>query len=306
MKKLVSIILILLMLPGLTACEQEEVDPARVYQIYYVSKTELKVEIHEYIMQSETPESQLEELLDCLAAIPEKLEYKAPLNMGFTLLDYELANGKIRLNMDEGYKNLSSTTEVLVRAAIVKTLTQLSDVNFVGFAVNDNNLFDSLGKVVGWMSGDQFLNNPGSEINSYEDVRLTLYFANEAGDALIAANLTKPYNGNVSMERLVVEELIKGPGGEGIYSTVNPDTKIIGVTVKDGICYVNLDDTFNSTLNVTPEVTIYSIVNSLAELSNINKVQFAINGDSSGTYREKYSLSTVYERNLDIVSTIEK
>ena len=43
----------------------------------------------------------------------------------------------------------------------------------------------------------------------------------------------------------------------------------------------------------------------LAELSNINRVQISINGDNSGTYREKYSLTTYFERNLDIVTTLE-
>jgi len=56
---------------------------------------------------------------------------------------------------------------------------------------------------------------------------------------------------------------------------------------------------------VTADVTIYSIVNSLVELSNVNKVQISINGDTSTTYREKFAFSTVYERNLDLVEKLE-
>lgn len=80
----------------------------------------------------------------------------------------------------------------------------------------------------------------------------------------------------------------------------------MSVVTKDGICYVNLDETFlNQIYNVTADVTIYSIVNSLAELSNVNKVQISINGDTSTTYREKFAFSTVYERNLDLVEMLE-
>jgi germination protein M len=304
-RRKVSILIVFLMLSGLAACEQEEIDPAKLYQIYYISKTESKVEIHDYVMQAETPGERLTELLGALADASDGQGYKAPLNMGFALLEYELKDGKIRLNLDERYKNLSATTEVLVRGAIVKTLTQLSFINFVEIAIENDILYDSLGMVVGWMSGDQFLNNPGSEINSYEDVRLTLYFANAAGNALVADSRIKPYNGNISMERLVVEELIKGTGTEGRYPAINPNTKIIGITVKDGICYVNLDEAFYNTVsNVLPEVTIYSIVNSLAELSNINKVQFSVDDNITGAFREKISSNTVYQRNLDIVSAI--
>ena len=71
------------------------------------------------------------------------------------------------------------------------------------------------------------------------------------------------------------------------------------MTVKDGTCYVNLDNGFlTQTYNVSAEVQIYSIVNSLVELSNINKVQIAVNGNTDMIFREKISLSNVFDRTL--------
>ena len=52
---------------------------------------------------------------------------------------------------------------------------------------------------------------------------------------------------------------------------------------------------------VRPEVTIYALVNSLSEISDINKVQILINGESSRVYGEVMDLNTLYERNLDMV-----
>lgn len=307
MAKYVSWLCAIAMVLSFAACGQEEVDPSKIYSVYYVSTTETKIEMHPYVMESETVEGQIEELLDALATIPERLEYKAPLAMGFNVLNYQLENGKVILNMDELYAELPVTTEVLVRAAIVRTLTQVNGVNFVSFTVNGTQMLDSLGNIVGWMTADQFIENEGNEINTYEEVRLKLYFANEAGDALIATNRTKEYNTNISLEKLIVEELIKGPNAEGVYPTVNPDTRVASVTVRDGICYVNLDENFLvQTTNVSADVTIYSIVNSLAELSNVNKVQILINGSTTVTYREKYSLSTYFERNLDLVTTLDQ
>jgi len=224
--------------------------------------------------------------------------------MGFTLLSYDLTDGKLLLDVDDKYKDLSATTETLVRAALVKTLTQLTEINFIGITVNGNPLYDNLNNLVGWMFADQFISNEGNEINTYEKVRLKLYFTNEDGNTLIAVNTAElRYNSNRSLEKLVVEELIKGPNAGTAYAALNPDTKVISVMVKDGICYVNLDENFLiQSGNATAEATWYSIVNSLTELSNVNKVQIFINGDSSGTFREKFSFSTVYERNLDIVA----
>ena len=142
-------------------------------------------------------------------------------------------------------------------------------------------------------------------------MKVRLYFANEAGDKLIETNRTLVYNSNtnVSMERLVVEQLIGGPSEQvkdKVFPTINPDTKIISVTVRDGTCYVNLSESFLTQIySVTSEVTIYSIVNSLVELSNINRVQIAVNGDSNVMFRENTSLSVTYERNLNIVTTVD-
>lgn len=306
MKQIKAVLLMLVCLISLAACGEEQEDRSKIYSVYYVSNTETKIEMHEHYMTAETLEEQVTELLTALATTPAKLEYKAPLNMGFQVQGVEVNKGKVHLDVTENYNNLSVTTEVLVRAAIVRTLTQLTQINFVSITVNGNPLLDSLGNIVTTMNRDQFIENDGNAINTYEEVKLKLYFANETGDQLIAANRTREYLTNISLEKLIVEELIKGPSREGLYPTINPNTKVASVTVRDGVCYVNLDETFlTQPYNVTADATVYSITNSLVELSNVNRVQISINGDNSGTYREKYSLTTYFERNLDIVTTLE-
>lgn len=306
MKRITAALLALVCLISLAACGETQEDRTRIYSVYYVSNSETKIEMHEHYMVAETLEEQVTELLNTLATTPAKLEYKAPLNMGFQVQSVEVNMGKVHLDVTESYNDLSVTTEVLVRAAIVRTLTQLSQINFVSITVNGNPLLDSLGNIVTTMNRDQFVENDGNAINTYEEVKLKLYFANEAGDQLIAATRTREYLTNISLEKLIVEELIKGPSREGLYPTINPSTKVASVTVRDGVCYVNLDETFlTQPYSVTADVTIYSITNSLVELSNVNRVQISINGDNSGTYREKYSLTTYFERNLDIVTTLD-
>ncbi len=153
------------------------------------------------------------------------------------------------------------------------------------------------------MTADTFIENAGNEINAYEKVDLRLYFANEEGNLLVEENQRNVvYNSNIAMEKLVVEKLIEGPKAEGYYPTINPTTKIVSVTVKDGICYVNLSGEFlNQPYNVTSDVTIYSITNSLVELSNVNKVQISVDGETNIAYREKLSLNNVFERDLDML-----
>lgn len=309
MKKWIGILLFVLCLAGLCACGKEETVDGEIIKIYYIGNSETSNEVRDYVLTSGETEEQVQEVLDALSAVPEKLEYKAPLSMGFELCSYKLRNGILTLDMDNRYNELKPTTEVLVRYALVCSLTQIEDVNYVEITIGGSAFYDSQGSLVGAMNADQFINNMGSEISTYETAELVLYFTNEAGDQLIAINRTKPYNTNISLDRLVVEQVIAGPSTtvEGIYPTIDPVTKVVSVLTKDGICYVNLDSTFlNPVYNVTADVAIYSLVNSLTELSNVNKVQISINGDTSGMFREKYSFATVFERNLDIVTTLER
>lgn len=289
-----------------TACgSEQEVESGKAYDIYYVNNEETNTLTRQYTSETTEPEKLLQELLGQLGTLPSKLEYKAPLADGFKLLGYTLENGQLTMNFDEQYKGMDITKEVLTRAAIVRTVTQIPEVSYVSFTVQGEMLTDSSGMAIGTMAADTFIENAGDEINAYEKVNLKLYYANEDGTGLVEENRRNVvYNSNISIEKLVVEQLVKGPLMEGAYPTINPSTKIISVSVKDGICYVNFGEDFlNQTNSVSAEVTIYSITNSLVELSNINKVQISISGESNLTYREKFNLNDLFERNLDLLVT---
>lgn len=288
----------------LTGCGKEEITEGNVCQVYYISTGETKVEMHTQVLQATELEEKVQELLEYLGTNPEKLEYKAPLSLGFQVKSIRLEDGRLTLDMDEGYDKLSVTTEVLVRAALVRTFTQFPDISYVMITKEGKPIYDNAGSMIGWMNGEMFIDNDGNEINTYELAKVKLYFASQSGTKLIATYREKHYSTNTPLERFVVEELIAGPSGqvEGIYPSVNSSTKIINVLTKDGICYVNLDDNFLTVENNVPtEVSIYALVNSLVELNNVNKVQILINGEVPASFS-----ATTYERNLDIVTNLEE
>ena len=288
----------------LTGCGKEETTKGNVCQVYYISTGETKVEMHTQVLQATELEEKVQELLEYLGTNPEKLEYKAPLSLGFQVKSIRLEDGRLTLDMDEGYDKLSVTTEVLVRAALVRTFTQFPDISYVMITKEGKPIYDNAGSMIGWMNGEMFIDNDGNEINTYELAKVKLYFASQSGTKLIATYREKHYSTNTPLERFVVEELIAGPSGqvEGIYPSVNSSTKIINVLTKDGICYVNLDDNFLTVENNVPtEVSIYALVNSLVELNNVNKVQILINGEVPASFS-----ATTYERNLDIVTNLEE
>lgn len=288
---------------GSTDSQQSE----KAVSVYYINKAETKITPVTHELESDGEEAQVEELIAALMENPVELSLRTPVN-GYFIQGWEIADKQLVLDVSEEYRRIQATTEVLIRAALVRTFMQIQGIDHVVMTVNGEALTDSLGGTVGPMTADMFIDNAGNEINSYEKVRLKLYFANEAGDMLVESSVSCVYSSNISMEKLVVEQLVAGPPQdlEGAWPVINPATKIISVTVKDGTCYVNLDDGFMTQMyNVTGDVVIYSIVNSLVELPNVNKVQIAVNGETNITYREIFNLTTVFDRNLDLVYGIQ-
>lgn len=296
-----------LCLLALSACGKEEEPVGTAAEVYYLNREETRIAAEtRYLDEGLSQTEQVEALLNELQLAPEDMALKASVGNVFTVESYQIEEGQLNLDVDENYKKLSSTTEVLIRAALVRTLTQVEDVNHVLMLVEGVPLADSAGTAVGPMTADTFIDNVGAEINAYEKVTLRLFFANETGDRLVETNRTVVYNSNISMEKLVVENLISGPDVEGAWPVLNPAIKLVNVTVKDGTCYVNFDENFQTqTYDVTAEVSIYSIVNSLVELPNVNRVQIAVNGKTDLIYRETFNLENVYERNLELTRSKE-
>lgn len=309
MKKIIiSVMIMLLTVTGLSACGRGEQEGSYSYQIYYVNKEGTRVVSEEYVTDTsaENKEELLQEFIRLLGDTVERPEYLSPLSESYQ--GYTLNEGQINLDFNENYAKQDAIVEVLGRAAIVRTVTQIDGIDTVTFSVQGEALLDAIGIPVGAMTADSFIDNAGTEINAYVDTEFRLYFANESGDALKEVSRNVIYNSNISMEQQVVEELIKGPlendmaESGAVYPTVNPAVTILGVTVRDRVCYVNLSEEFLTPVsNVTSQTALYSLVNSLVELPGVNKVQISIDGNTDVTFRDSVSLTTMFERNLDIL-----
>lgn len=307
MKKLICSLLMAIMAALLIGgCGRDEMPEGEKIELNFINKSATKLVTRDYVLRSDAEDitALVEEIIYELGVVPEDLSYIPIMNQGFVVDSFEVKEGKLTLSLSSKYTELEPGVEVLTRAALVKTLTQLDGINYVMFQVNGVALMDALGNPVGVLSSDSFVDSQGTQINPMEETKLKLYFTDEEGTGLVGVTRTLTYNTNMSLEKLVIEQLILGPSPEvrEVFPTINPETKVLNVTVKDGICYVNFNSAFlTQPYSVSAEATIYSIVNSLSELTGVNKVQISIEGDSSVIYKETISLSTPFERNLDMV-----
>ena len=295
--------ILLLAIPLLMAgCrKQQQVDESG-YQIWYINQDETCLKYENKELQSKNEEGLLREMMEVMRETPTDDELKPVIPEDVELLDFDFEHNQLYLDFSPEYKKMPKVYEVLCRAAIVRTLGQIDGVEYVDFQVNGEPLTDLEGKEIGLMNEDQFIENAGEEINAYKTADLTLYFSNKAGDKMVEQRVAMEYNSNISLEKLIVEQLIAGPPFEGAYPTIPSETKLLNISIKDNICYVNLDEGFLGTgYNVIESIPVYSIVNSLIENTDAQKVQISINGETNRMFRESINFDTIFEKNEGLI-----
>ncbi|MDF2484163.1 MAG: hypothetical protein K0R46_331 [Herbinix sp.] len=298
MKKLYAIIIMLLTVGLLGACNNNETsDSSSEVLIYYIDSKTSALVSEPYQLISEDLNEQIEELLYMLKLNPKNLLYKSTLADMVTVKEFSFnEDSSLTINFDNNYSDLSGISEVLCRAAVVKTLTQITGVEYVQFAVNTQPLMDINGNLVGIMTKEDFIDNTGTE------TKVKLYFANEAGDSLVEYVTDITYTGTGSLEELVLQELMNGPSQIGMYPTIPKGTSLLQVEMKEGVCYVDFDGKFMEKIpELQDEIVIYSIVNTLIELPYISKVQFLINGELQPAFGDGITFDGFFERKLSLI-----
>lgn len=297
--KRILIMILLIMILLLTSCSGKNKgveESKKEYQIYYIDSKSSGIVSEGYTPDGETKEQLVAELISALQNDPDNMVYKKAIPEDVTIKDYSILDNQLIINFDTNYSQPTGISEVLCRATVVKTLCQISGIDFVIFNVNGQPLIDSNGVQTGLMTSEFFIENTGAELN----YKVTLYFANETGDLLKTTTRNIFYTGAAPIEELVIDQLINGPTEIGLYATIPDGTTLLNVSTKESICYVDFNEKFLEKLpDIKDEVALYSVVNSLVELPGINKVQFRINGQSVETYQNT-AFDVLFERNLSI------
>lgn len=304
MKKFHKIfILLMLIMLGCTGCKKEITEKAGAIDIYYLNNDITSVVPYEEVLKEDSADAKLKEVMDLIQEDPVSIDCKRAFTDDIQIVDFYLENRQLVITFNEAYQEMDATREILCRAAIVKTVTQLDSVDYVIFYVGDAPLTDYKGNPVGVMTDETFIENAEDQINSVQAATLTLYFANKNGDRLVEEIQNVHYSSNMPIEKVVIEQLVAGPTVENGHQAICPDTKLLSVASKDGVCYVDFDEKFLEGVDgVTEEAAVYSIVNSLSEVANINKVQISVNGETEVS-NDTLHLNTMFERNLDIIDT---
>ena len=310
MKRYITItmnfILIFSMVFSLIGCGKSEAEKEVKFSVYYIDKEGAKITSEEYVPTEKSDNKLVVKLMEKLCHKGTEKSNLSAIPKEVTVNGVNIKDGIAVVDFDTNYADMTSQRELLCRAAVVLTLSQVPSVECVAFTINDNPCKNADGTYMDSMKASDFVADLGGGNNVFATADFILYFANEDASKLKEYKLSDAKYGEKSKEQFIVEQLIKGPSEKGYIATLSPELKLISVSTANNICYVNFGDNFATEQSkVSNQLVIYSIVNSLLELNDIHKVQICINGDSALKYHDDIPLSEPFIRNLDIVESNE-
>lgn len=292
-------LLLLLLLAG---CDRKKTNE-KEYTVYYVNTAGTRLVENSYSPTAETFDEMMAELMNQLTLAPSEYVSALPRNVKF--LGYERGIDALRIDFSKEYYDMSNTEEVLFRAAVVKTVCQIPGVMKVMITVEKEQAKDSEGEPIPAMDINTFIDTKEGGINSYLYATLVLYFAGEEGELSVQEMRNIHYSSNMVLERLVVEELIKGPETSGLNAVLDENVRIHNIYTQNGICTINFDESVNKTpseATIDPETALYAIVNSICETcDSITGVKFEINGDNETKFRDKIDLGQIFMKNDNLI-----
>ncbi len=262
------------------------IEDVAVIDVYYLNATKLGIEPvvkrydntlsneeiieNVYKLFSEVPQSRKGTLI---SAKPENVE----------VLSYKLDDqGLLTVSFSPQYKDLTNIEEINLKAAFVWTFTDLDFVKKIKLEIDGLPYTTDSSEVIEYFDRTNVIVEPTIALDEAVQRDIVLYFATQS-DAdqkyyLTQETRTATTQEGVALEEVIVTELLKG-SADGNKSVIPPDVRVRQVKRENSICFIDLDEKFlkGKLTEREQKLRVYSLVNSLTELNNVDKVQILIN-----------------------------
>jgi spore germination protein GerM len=146
---------------------------------------------------------------------------------------------------------------------------------------------------------------PGSSVTApanTETMRVTVYFPTKDAMYLVPVAYTVPKSEHPA--KTAMELLLSQPQNSELTKVLPEGTKVLGVTIKDHIAYVDFNDKLiknNRGGSATELMTVGSIVDTLTEFSDIHKVQILVEGRKIDTISGHMDVGEPLSRSPEII-----
>ena len=281
MKRTLAIMLALLVLL-LSGCDRTSspaasADSISVWRVYTGRQTGDLLQA-ETLPLSGGSQAGVEELLALFLSASQTEGLRGALPTGTELLSWTSQRGLVTLELSEEFLNATAMERSAAAFAAVLTLCQLDEVDAVSINAGGETLFHGLDPE------DALLQDTDSDPYTR---RLRLYFASADGRWLTSEYHSLSLDEDSYLERYVMEELLRGPNDPELQSAIPEGTELLSCRTENGVCTVDLGGAFWDERPETAlgeRLAIWSIVNSLTALSDVDSVQLLCNGAVVDSY----------------------
>lgn len=137
-----------------------------------------------------------------------------------------------------------------------------------------------------------------------EKIQITLYYAAKDGSQLVQEN--RKIDKVPGMARKTVEELLKGPGAtSGLANTIPTGTQLLDINLKpDGLAIANFSGELKNSHSggsSSEAMTVYSIVNTLAQFPTVQRVQILLEGETIETLAGHLDIAKPLEPDYSLI-----
>lgn len=159
------------------------------------------------------------------------------------------------------------------------------------------------------VSGTTISEEAAKELN--DKIQIIAYFVSEDGTKLNGEvrymELEEAKQSTENIASAIVNELLKGPSEGFTGKKVIPDgTKLLApVTINGSLAVVNLSSEFiegSTGIKKDVEMSIYSLVNSVTEIKELDRVKILIDGKEQASFKGILEMNMPFKRNKSLIS----
>lgn len=276
---------VLLMLSGCTG--QSPAQSENGVRFYYRNTDETAYFSETGIMAAETRSIRWEQqsitgLMEVYLQGPISPELTSPFPKDLRLIETKILPGEITLIFDDSLASLSAVGLRVAAGCIARTLWEYGGYETVILQA-ESQLLDSEEQLV--IKPAELVLSDNSAGQTSAPVRL--YFADAQSRFLVEEQRSKPADIAMSLPEYILRSLITGPQSDSLSPTIPKGTMLLSVSVQDGACLVDFSAEFwqnRPEQELQERMTVFSVVNSLSQLDEIDTVEILVEGNPVPRY----------------------
>ena len=217
---------------------------------------------------------------------PAAADHRRVIPENTRLIDVEVRGSTATVNLSPEFDTGENISKLWSRYTLINTVCSVKGIEKTQILVEGKKITSiSSGEPLGKMGKEDIVTDTTKiEGNA---VRAVFYYADSNVMYLFPEEKQVISKEGEKIELTIMNELLKGPQSKELYSVIPPDVKILSAETKDRVCFVNLSSDFISKASGGSSgelLAVYSIVNTLCELKNIDKVQILVEGKKRETF----------------------